>query len=149
MVRNKTGPGMSKIDHVQAKAHPSATTDKIIDYIKPTIHQKADTLFLILERMKTMSRVQKVVVAVKEIDTDGKIKSDFFGIVDIIKNILLVLTTGLKILQRKRVRLIHNGSKGTYYLVNNFRKHIFNVECRIYDNVSRKKALEVLHFSYV
>ena len=96
-----------------------------------------------------MSRVQKVVVAVKEIDTDGKIKSDFFGIVDIIKNILLVLTTGLKILQRKRVLLIHNGSKGTYYLVNNFRKHIFNVECRIYDNVSRKKALEVLHFSYV
>ena len=72
MVRNKTGPGMSKIDHIQAKAYPFATTDKIIDYIKSTIHQKADTLFLILERMKTMSRVQKVVVAVKEIETDGK-----------------------------------------------------------------------------
>ena len=34
--------------------------------------------------------------------------------------------------------------KGTYYLANNFRKHIFNIEWNIYGSVIREKALECL-----
>ena len=37
-----TGPGICKNEQVQVKAHPGATTDEIIDCIKPTIHQKPD-----------------------------------------------------------------------------------------------------------
>ena len=37
-----TGPGICKNEQVQVKTHPGATTDEIIDCIKPTIHQKPD-----------------------------------------------------------------------------------------------------------
>lgn len=36
----------SKIDHVQVKNHPGAATNDIIDYIKPTICQKADIVII-------------------------------------------------------------------------------------------------------
>ena len=51
MVKHITGPGISKNDQVQVKTHPGATTDDIIDYIKPTICQKPDIVMSILERM--------------------------------------------------------------------------------------------------
>ena len=37
-----TDPRICKNEQVQVKAHPGATTDEIIDCIKPTIHQKPD-----------------------------------------------------------------------------------------------------------
>ena len=86
-MKHITGPGTSKIDHVRVKAHPGATTDDIIDHIKPTISQKPDIVIIhsgsndLTKDVKTMSRVWKVVAAVKEIDTKGKIKLCFSGIV--------------------------------------------------------------------
>ena len=46
IVKHITGPGISKMDHVQEKAHPGATTDDIIGYIKPIIGQKPDIVIL-------------------------------------------------------------------------------------------------------
>ena len=86
MVKHINGPGISKNDQVQMKTHPDATTDDIIDYIKPTIRQKPDIVIVhsgINDRTKdvnTMNRVRKVVAAVKQIDTKGKIKLGFSGI---------------------------------------------------------------------
>ena len=76
MVKHKTGLGISKNDQVQVKKHPGATTDDIIDYIKPTIRQKPDMVIINsgTNDVNTMSRVQKVVAAAKEIDTESKIK---------------------------------------------------------------------------
>ena len=87
MVKHITGPGISKNDEVQVKTYPGATTDDTIDYIKPTILQKPDIVIIhsgtndLTKDVSTMSRVRKVVAAVKEIDTEGKIKLGFSGIV--------------------------------------------------------------------
>ena len=87
MVKHINGPGISKNDQVQVKTHPGATTDDIIDYIKATIHQKPDIVIVhsgtndLTKDMNTMNRVRKVLAAVKEIDTEGKIKLGFSGIV--------------------------------------------------------------------
>ena len=77
MVKLITDPGISKNDRVQVKTHPGATTNDIIDYIKPTICQKPDIVIIhsgmndVRKDVNTMSRVRKVVAAVKEIDTEG------------------------------------------------------------------------------
>ena len=66
-----TGPGISKNDQVQVKAHPGATTDSIIDYIKPTIRQKQDIVIALsgtndlIKDVNTMTRVRRAVAAVK------------------------------------------------------------------------------------
>ena len=85
-----------------------------------------------------MSRVRKVLAAVKEIDTEGKIKLDFPGIVargDINKEEDIVSTNNrlekyckgndASCLSKSK---LHLHRKGTHYLANNFRKHIFNIE---------------------
>ena len=51
IVKHINGPGISKNDQAQVKTHPGATTDDIIDYIKPTIRQKPDIVIFILEQM--------------------------------------------------------------------------------------------------
>ena len=87
MVKHINCPGISKNDQVQVKTHLGATTDDMIDYIKPTIRQKPDIVIVhsgtndLTKDVNTMNRVRKVVAAVKEIDTEGKIKLGFSGIV--------------------------------------------------------------------
>ena len=46
MVKHITAPGICKNDQVQVKLRPSAITDEVIDYIKPTIHQKPDIVII-------------------------------------------------------------------------------------------------------
>ena len=101
MVKHITGPGISKNDQVQVKTHPDATTENIIDYIKPTIRQKPDIIIIhsgtndLTKDVNTMSRVRKVAAAVIEIDAKSKIKLGFSGIVardDINKEEDIVIT---------------------------------------------------------
>ena len=95
-----------------------------------------------------MSRVRKVIAAVKEIDTEGKIKLGFSGIAardDINKDEDIVITNNRleKYCKKNEFFFISNSNidvsclnkcklhlsrKGTHYLANNFRKHIFNIE---------------------
>ena len=65
IVKHITGPGISKLNHVQVKAHPRTTTYDIIDYKKPTIRQKPG-IFLnhsgkndLSKDVNTMGRVRK------------------------------------------------------------------------------------------
>ena len=87
MVKHITGPGICKNDQGQVKAHPGATTDDIIGYIKPATRQKPDIVIVrsgtndLTKDVNTMNRVGKVAAAVKEIDNEGKIKLGFSGIV--------------------------------------------------------------------
>ena len=154
MVKHITGPGISKNDQVQVKAHPGATAEDIIDYIKPTIRQKPDIIIIhsgtnnLTKDVNTMSRVRKVVAAVKEIDTEGNIKLGFYGIVarvDINKEEDIVITNdrlekyckGNEFFFIKNSNIdvsclnkskLHLNRKGAHYLANNFRKHIFDIE---------------------
>ena len=67
MVKHIIGPGISKNDQVQVKAHPGATADAIIGYIKPIICQKPDIVFVhsgtndLTKDVNNMNRVHKVV----------------------------------------------------------------------------------------
>ena len=87
MVKHITGPGTSKKDQVQVKADAGPTTNDIIDYIKPTIRQKPDIPIVhygtndLTKDANTISRVRKVVDAVKEIDTKAKINLVFSSII--------------------------------------------------------------------
>ena len=154
MVKHINGPGISKNDQVQEKTHPGATTEDIIDYTKPTIRQKPDIVIIhsgtndLTKDVNTMNRVRKEVAAVKEIDTERKIKLDFSGIVargDINKEEDIVITNNRleKYCKGNEFFFINNSNidvsylnkskfhlnrKGTHYLANNFRKHIFNIE---------------------
>ena len=145
MVKHITGPGTSKKDQVQVKADAGPTTNDIIDYIKPTIRQKPDIVIVhsgtngLTKDVNTMKRVRKVVAAVKEIDTKGKIKLGFSGIVargDINKEEGIVSTNNrlekycnsnidASCLNKSK---LHLNRKGTSYLANNFRNHIFNIK---------------------
>ena len=153
MVKHINGPGISKNDQVQVKTHLGATTDDIIDYIKPTIRQKPDIVIVhsgtndLTKNVNTMNRVCKVVAAVKEIDNEGKIKLDFSGIVargDINKEDIVSTNNRLeKYCKGNEFFFINNSNidasclnksklhlnrKGTSYLANNFRNHIFNIK---------------------
>ena len=71
MVKHITVPGISKNDQVRVKTHPGATTNDMIDYIKPTIRQRLDIAIIhsgindLTKDVNTMSRVRKVVATVK------------------------------------------------------------------------------------
>ena len=94
-----------------------------------------------------MNRVGKVVAAVKEIDTEGKIKFGFSVIVargDINKEDIVSTNNRLEkyckgneffFIDNSNIDAsclnkskLHLNRKGTSYLANNFRKHIFNIK---------------------
>ena len=154
MLKHITGPGISKNDQVRVKTHPGATTDDIMCYIKPTIRQKPDIIIVhsgrndLTKDVNTMSRLRKVVAAVKQIDTEGKIKLGFYGVVargDINKEENIINTNNrlekyckgnefffidnsnidASCLNKSK---LHLNSKGTSYLAKNFRNHFFNIK---------------------
>ena len=63
------------------------TTEDIIDYIRPSIRNKPDFLFVHSEKnhlingINTMTKIRKVVATVKEMDNDRKIKLGFSSII--------------------------------------------------------------------
>ena len=153
MVKHINGPGISKNDQVQVKTHPGATTDDIRDYIKPTIRQKSDIVIVhsgtndLTKDVNTMNRVRKVVAAVKEIDTEGKIKLGFSGIVargNINKEDIVSTNKRLEkyckgneffFIDNSNIDAsclnkskFHTNRKGTSYVASNFRNHIFSIK---------------------
>ena len=152
MVKHINGPGISKNGQVKVKTHPGATTDDIIDY-KPTFRQKPDIVIVhsgtndLSKDVNTINRVRKVVATVKEIDTEGKIKlgfSDIFARGDINKEDIVSTNNRLEkyckgneffFIDNSNIDAsylnkskLHLNRKGTSYLANNFRNHIFNIK---------------------
>ena len=80
-----TGPGTSKKNHVKIKINLGATTEHIIDYIKPSIHKTLDFSLLhsgtndLTNGINIMTKIQKVVVTVKEMDDKKKLNWFFFN----------------------------------------------------------------------
>ena len=72
IVKHLTGPRISKKNHVKIKKNPAATTEDIIDYIKPSIQKKPDFLLVQLGAndltnwINTMTKIRKNVATVEE-----------------------------------------------------------------------------------
>ena len=140
MVKHIAGPRISKNDQVQVKTHPGATTDDIVDYIKPTIRQKPDVVVIhsgandVTKDVNTMSRVWKVVAAFKEIDTEGIVARGDINKEDIAitnkrlekyckgNEFFFINNSSIEISCLNKSKL-HLDRKGTHHLGNNFRKH--------------------------
>ena len=81
-----TGPGISKKSHVKIKTNAGATTEDIIDFIKPSVPKKQDFLLAHLgtndltNGINTITKIRKVVATVEEMDNERKwiMKVGFF-----------------------------------------------------------------------
>ena len=66
MIKNANGPEVSKGNSVNIRCHPGATTDVIIDYVRPTARKKPDMIIIhtgtndIQNNVNTLQKVRKV-----------------------------------------------------------------------------------------
>ena len=144
-VKHLTGPGISKKNHIKIKTNPGATTENIIDYIKPNIRKKPDFLLVhygtndLTNGINIMTKIRKVVATVEEMD---KIKLGFTSIicrkdVDKTDEITAVndrfqkycLSKGLLFVDNSNIDAsylnrgtLHLNRQGTSALADNFRK---------------------------
>ena len=87
IVKHLTGPGISKKNNIKIKKNLGATTEDIIDYIKPSIRKKPDFLLVhsgtndLTNGINTMTKIRKVVAPVEEMDNERKIKLGFSSII--------------------------------------------------------------------
>ena len=74
MLTNITGSGISRNHTIKIRPHPGATTVDMIDYIKPELRHKADTLILhcgtnyITNDVNTVKKMKKLVKETEEND---------------------------------------------------------------------------------
>ena len=148
IVKHLTGPGISKKNHMKIKANPGATTENIIDYIKPNIRKKPDFLLVhcgtndLTNGINIMTKIRKVVATVSFTDNERKIKLGFTSTicrkdVDKTDEITAVndrlqkycLSKGLLFFDNSNIDAsclnrdkLHLNRQGTSVLVDNFRK---------------------------
>ena len=83
IVKRLTGPGISKKNLIKIKTNPGATTEDIIDYIKPSIRKRPDFLLVhsvtndFTNGINTMTKIWRVVATVEEMNNERKIKLGF------------------------------------------------------------------------
>ena len=67
-------------DSVEVRSHPGATTDDFIDYVRHTVRNKSNFIFIhngtngIQNNVNTLQKIMKVISSTKEFDTDDNIK---------------------------------------------------------------------------
>ena len=72
---------------VKIRCHPGATTDDIIDYVKPTAHKKPDMIIIhtgtsdIHNKVNKLQKVRKVIITIKEIDVNNEVQIAFSGVI--------------------------------------------------------------------
>ena len=73
MIKHVNGHEVSRDNSVKIRYHPGATTDDIIDYVRPTAHKKPDMIIIhtgtndIQNKVNTLQKVRKVITTIKEI----------------------------------------------------------------------------------
>ena len=87
IVKHLTGPGISKKNNIKIKTNLGATTEDIIDYIKPSIRKKPDFLLVhsgtndLTNEVNTMTKIRKAVATVEEMVNERNIKLGFSSII--------------------------------------------------------------------
>ena len=83
MIKHMNGREVCRDDSVKIRCHPGATTDNIIDYIRPTVRKKPDMIIIhtgtndIQNKVNTFQKVRKVITTIKEIDVNNEIQIAF------------------------------------------------------------------------
>ena len=83
MIKHMNGREVSRDDSVKIRCHPGATTDDIIDYIRPTVRKRPDMIIIhtgtndIQNKVNTFQKVRKVITTIKEIDVNNEIQIAF------------------------------------------------------------------------
>ena len=79
MIKHVNGREVSRDNSVKIRCHPGATTDDIIDYVRPTARKKPDMIIIhtstndIQNEINTLQKVRKVITTIKEIDVNNEI----------------------------------------------------------------------------
>ena len=74
MIKNVNRREVSRDDPVKIRCHLGATTDDIIDYVRPTARKKSDMIIIhtgtndIQNKVNTLQKVRKVITTIKEVD---------------------------------------------------------------------------------
>ena len=83
MIKHVNWREVSRDDSVKIRCHSGATTDDIIDYVRPTARKKPDIIIIhtginsIQNKVNTLQKVRKVITTIKEIDVNNEIQIAF------------------------------------------------------------------------
>ena len=87
MIKHVNGREVYRDNSVKIKCHPDATTDDIIDYVRPSARKKPDIIIIhtgtndTQNKVKTLQKVRKVITAIKEIDVNNEIQVAFSSVI--------------------------------------------------------------------
>ena len=78
MIKHVNGREASRDDSVKIRCHPGATTDDIMDYVRPTTLKKPYKIIIhtgtndIQNKVSTLQKVRKVITIIKETDVNNE-----------------------------------------------------------------------------
>ena len=81
------GREVSRDDSAKIRCHPGATTDDIIDYVRPSARKKPDMIIIhtstndIQNKVNTLEKVRKVITTIREIDVNNEIQIAFSSVI--------------------------------------------------------------------
>ena len=87
MIKHVNWREVSRDDSVKIRCHSGATTDDIIDYVRPTARKKPDIFIIhtgtnsIQNKVNTLQKVRKVITTIKEIDVNKEIQIVFSSVI--------------------------------------------------------------------
>ena len=88
MLKHVNGLNVSDSMNVKVRSHPGATTEDLVDYVKPIARKKQKMLIIptgindLPDDMNTIKKLKKVVHSIHEIDVNQEIKVAFSGIIN-------------------------------------------------------------------
>ena len=80
IIEYMNGWGISRSSSVKIRSHPGATTEDIIDYIRPTAQKIPKMMVIcsgtndITNKVNILEKIRKVINAIKENEANGKIE---------------------------------------------------------------------------
>ena len=80
IIEYMNGWGISQSSSVKIRSHPGATTEDIIDYIRPTAQKNPKMMVIcsgtsdITNKVNILEKIRKVINAIKENEANGKIE---------------------------------------------------------------------------
>ena len=87
MMEHVNGREISSDNSVKIRCHLGATTNDIIDYVRPTAHNKPDMIIIhtgtndIQNKVNTLQKVRNVITTIKEIDVKNEIQIAFSSVI--------------------------------------------------------------------
>ena len=88
IIKNVNGKDVSRHDSVKIRPHPGASTEDLINHIKPAISKNPVIVLIhtgtndLQNNCNIVKKAKKLVSAVKEIDKDNSVKIYFFSIIN-------------------------------------------------------------------